>query len=678
MLEMLSHRCTIVKKVGSVRIRSATLSRTYSRPTRSAVHHRWNRSRKIVLAVSVFFFITIISSVAFTSYQTLRASYLHDMSLADDGIQRLRMVETVFTTLAQHPLQADTLVKAQQQFRLAHSDFAQLQTDLQALPPGSTHIPVYGGELRAALYLVPAALHMTDAGEIACSLATLLMSRLQNPLNSKGSGITAHDLALIEQDMQHITTILSSALDLVSQIQPGDVQFNPRLAKLVQAAQAAMPTLRQWLSGINTVLPVLPVLSGIPAPTHYLIEVLDSTELRPGGGFIGNYGIATFIGGRLADTSITDVDLLDRPFEAKGHTIPFPAIYAWFPLSRDSWSFRDSNLEADFPTSARLGEQNFALEGGNLSLQGVIAITPAFIQQAFALTGPIYVPEYQQTVTAQNLVALIHYHQLGPAHGDDTIPSRDGHSSQRKRFTALLAEHFLARLHQLPTTAQGGLVQVLLNGLHTKDVQVYLNNSAAERLLQLAHVDGAIASPSGDSLLLVDANVSPNKANSFMHYTLDDWVTLDEQGNATHHTTLTYAWTIDGIDYGNARYRDYLRIYVPPGSSLLQHTGLEAMSTGSAFDRSVWGGLFYLYHGQTHTITLVWSVPHAAHKDAHGWHYQYEIQKQAGILWQLHMQVSLAVQRAFTTMQGGLMQSNGHALLASPLYEDMHMEVGYR
>ncbi len=138
-------------------------------------------------------------------------------------------------------------------------------------------------------------------------------------------------------------------------------------------------------------LPALPTLLGIGTPAHFLLEILDSTELRPGGGFIGNYGIATFHGGRLTTAHITDTYLLDKPFESAGHTIPYPPAYSWFAhyLAPSSWSLRDSNLDADFPTAARYGESNYEREGGNVPLQGVIAITPSFIEQVLNITGPI-------------------------------------------------------------------------------------------------------------------------------------------------------------------------------------------------------------------------------------------------------------------------------------------------
>jgi hypothetical protein len=60
-------------------------------------------------------------------------------------------------------------------------------------------------------------------------------------------------------------------------------------------------------------------------------------------------------------------------------------------------------------------------------------------------------------------------------------------------------------------------------------------------------------------------------------------------------------------------------------------TRLAPHGQGSAFGREVWAGIFTLAYGATGTVTLRWVSPRAAVKDAHGWHYRYLIQRQAGI-----------------------------------------------
>src|SRR5262249_49074845 len=201
--------------------------------------------------------------------------------------------------------------------------------------------------------------------------------------------------------------------------QPTDLQLDPRLTKMVATFHKDLPMLQTWLAVAEKLLPVAPTLLGVGTPANYLIEVLDSTELRPGGGFIGNYGIATLSGRRLTEAQITDSNLLDRPYGVTSKYIPYPPAYTWFDLAPGSWSFRDSNLDADFPTAARYGEFTYRQEGGKIPVQGVIAITPALIQHALVITGPIYVPEYHEVVTAQNLIARIHFHQLGGAAADE-------------------------------------------------------------------------------------------------------------------------------------------------------------------------------------------------------------------------------------------------------------------
>src|SRR5207249_8421150 len=111
----------------------------------------------------------------------------------------------------------------------------------------------------------------------------------------------------------------------------------------------------------------------------------------------------------------------------------------------------------------------------NVPLQGVVAITPVLIQQALMITGPIAVPEYKEVVNAQNLIDRIHHYQLEAGTGSDLIPSPDGHSSLRKRFTELLAEHFLARVRQLAASDSSRLWQVIINGIHSKYMQIYFN-----------------------------------------------------------------------------------------------------------------------------------------------------------------------------------------------------------
>ena len=649
------------------------------------VRRRKRKSKKCFVLTGILLFLILASSgsslAGYLVYNTYTARYHTDLSLAQAGMQHLQKAQGLITIWLHRPFDAQPIRQAKQECASALKAFELLNGDLQSLPGFARQVPVYGARLSAALHVVTLAIALSQAGVAGSEILNTLITRLQNPLTRQGQGITLSDLAIVTQDVKELRSAFVLASHEANQLQPADVRFDPRVSKLVDTLHKDAPVIQGWLDAIEKFLPVAPALFGVGTSANYLIEVLDSSELRPAGGFIGNYGTATFAGGRLTAARITDVDLLDKPFEAVGHIIPYPPGYSWFDLVPSSWSFRDSNLDADFPTAARYGEQTYIKEGGSMPVQGVIAITPALIEHAMAITGPIAVPKYQETVTAQNLVARIHYHQLGgraAGEGSDLIPSPDGHSSLRKRFTELLAEHFLARVRQLPPADLSKLLQLMANGVRSKAVQLYFNSSVAENALHRLQLDAAIQAPVGDSLFVVDANIAANKANSFITNTLDDQVTIDKEGNVMHRTTMRYAWTNAGRNYGSSLYRDFVHVYVPPGSILLKQDGWQPRGTSNAFNREVWMGFFTLTYRQSRSVTLVWNAPAETSKGQNGWQYQYLIQRQAGASWKLNFQVMLPACAAVTNTWGGMKSTNRQdERLTQTLDEDLNVGIDY-
>ena len=641
--------------------------------------HNW---KKPYLVAVVLLLVSIgVAGGGWSMVGIYNTTYQKEMSLAQTGLQHMRNAQTMLVGVSKASFNPATIRQARSEFSSALIQFTQLNKDISLLPAISTSLPVYGTRLHAAIHLAPLATSIAEVGIEGCDVLTMLLQKFQNPLNVHGQGLTMEDLLNIEQHVQRIRTALSTAVNEADQVPISELQFDAHAVKMFALFKQYVPTIRTWLDTSQNLMSILPTFLGIGTPANYLLEILDSTELRPGGGFIGNYGIATLSGGRLTSARISDTSLLDHQYLVAGHTIAYPSDYLWFykimPIA--SWSLRDSNLDADFPTAARYAEQNFKLENGGTNVQGVIAITPVFVQHIFEITGPIEVPEYNEVITAQNLSERIHYHQLGAAgEGSGFVPSADGHSSMRKRFTELLSEHLLARIRSLPASSMAKLLPLLLSSLHTKDIQVYFNATSAEQMLQRAQRDATIRAPQSDSLFVVDANAAADKANSFITSTMQDSVTIDRQGNSVHATTLTYAWTKPGTDYGNPLYQDYVRVYVPPQSTLLQQSGWQANDATNDFGRSVWRGFFTLRYGQMHTITLSWRVPKAAQHDASSWHYHLLVQRQAGVVWTVHMQTTLpSCATVMHTSSGISSPGKQRLLLTTSLTEDTDYAIDY-
>ncbi len=246
------------------------------------------------------------AGLSVVGYQTYSGDYHRDLSLAQVGMQDLRTAEALLKTLPKNPFDAQSVSQAQHEFAASSVAFVQVDNDLKSLPGISTSVPVYGTRLSAAFHVLPLAIEVSQTGMTGCEVLNLIISRLHNPLNTRAQGITMADLTVIEKDFQQIKATLTLIVNQVNHLQPSDLQLDPHLGGYLATFQTDIPQLQAWLETIERLLPVVPTLLGIGTPANYLIEILDSTELRPGGGFIGNYGIATLSGGRLTAAHITD------------------------------------------------------------------------------------------------------------------------------------------------------------------------------------------------------------------------------------------------------------------------------------------------------------------------------------------------------------------------------------
>ena len=648
-------------------------------PVKQDTRPRRKRPRRVLLIAGLCLLV-IGSVVSMIGYPALSSRYRQDMAQAHVGAQELKEGIDLLRALPANPFDTKSLGQAQRDFSDALAIFSQLGDDLNRIPDTLTLLPVAGARLSAAKHLLPLALDVARAGLAGCQVIGALTQRLHNPL-SKDTGLTQVDMAALGRNLRVIELALKEAAAQVSQVQPGDLQLEPGLGKMLDEFRAYLPRIQQGISIVTSLFPVLPSLLGIGTPANYLIEIMDSTELRPAGGFIGNYGIVTLAGGQVTTVRVSDTYLLDYTY-ARNHHIYRP--YGWFTLAyKPGWGLRDSNLDADFPTSARNGEMLYKQEGGTFPLSGVIAITPVLIQQVLTLTGPVAVPEYHEQVTAQNLIERIHYYQLIEVPQGGNLPLADQYLSQRKHFTALLGQYVFARIRSLPGSQLAKLVGILVNCLHTKDVQLYFNAAPTEQALQVLGVDDAVTRLPGDGLFVVDANLALDKANQFLLTTVSDQVTIDAQGTAYHRTTIRFNWTKTGLTaqdfYGSTLYKAYVRVYFPADSVLSAHSGWNGpYDRGATSGRAYWGGYFLLKYPLSGSITLTWSDVGAALKDAHGWHYIYTMQHQAGALEAMNVQVTLPLCASIARASAGVkVDDRQQASLSQALGSDTSIQVDY-
>jgi Protein of unknown function (DUF4012) len=634
----------------------------------------WTR-RRITAAILIACVLLLVTAGTVDGAMRLNRARIE----ASDGMQHLKNVEVLLPAKSNlgAALNDATLKKAGVELKAAEHDFAALRVDLGE--PGGTialasHLPKISDTISTSAALAAAADEACLAGLDLVSTGQTVLAVLKGGFFASQPGtaspppppgtppppvLNSKTLAQVKSSFENAIVHLNAA---VAYAQNADLStlpsslVKPKQLDQVRALIANWPSMRQQLAQADGWLEVAPAILGATTPEHLLLIMMDRSELRATGGFMGNYAVATVQYGKVQPFSLADTYSLDYPYIARatGPLVPPAAYSSWWPFS--NFALRDSNLSADFPTSAQLALHELQIEGGG-SAQGVVAFTPIAIENIMKIVGNVAVPEYGEVATPTNLEDLIHkYQQLS-----------NQPESTRKHFTALLAQHLLAKLHGRSTSDLMKIGQQLLTSLHTKDIQIYFSDPNAEKLIAATGYDGSIAHGPGDAVTLVDDNVGSNKANEFVVVQYNDSVTLDAHGTATHHLHITYVMNggNNPLLFGLNRYLTYLRLYTPANAQLNSMVGFDFTQLGpnsvghSDFaGRQMWAGFLVTPNESSYTASFTWSVPKAATQDSAGhWHYLLDFQHQAGSIQKLTLTVTAPnIKKPIISFNGSLDQ----------------------
>jgi hypothetical protein len=561
---------------------------------RRVVHKRWVRDsqdktkrQRFYRTVSIVMVTVILLSFLLPLGVGLAAyNVYNDVSgLAHDGINHLMTVKDLLPTSKNDitsVLNAGKLQQAQTQLRDAETDFIQLQQladrpDIQSIIQQVA--PQYADKLAMAKHLLQVALDVSRMGQELAGVGVIAANIVHSsPLAASSAKplISTADVSNIKAAIAHALYYIDDIQQNMSQVQMKDLPVSAKQQAQLSSVLTQLPSIRNLIVQNQNMVDLVAWLLGVGQARRFLVQTMDTGELRPGGGFTGQYGILNIQNGHVAPFTLRDVALLDYAGNGTelGRQAP-PQYSSW--MNFGNWGLRDSNLSGDYPTTAKINMQVLAEEGGG-SVDGVIDLTPAFIGHIIDETGPIYVAEYNETITSANLEDKLHYYQQNySAIAVEQLKSHDTSHQARKQFTSLLGKLLLSRVSHLPTTKLITLVKNAIKDIQSRDLEIYFTNPAAEQwLVTNGYTGGTSTFSKQDGFMVVQANISISKASEYVHTTEQDAITLDAQGGATHNLTITLDYNRAGRDvYGTSTYSDYMRVYTPQSSQLISGDGFD-------------------------------------------------------------------------------------------------------
>ncbi|MEK7450508.1 MAG: DUF4012 domain-containing protein [Patescibacteria group bacterium] len=312
---------------------------------------------------------------------------------------------------------------------------------------------------------------------------------------------------------------------------------------------------------VSGTIDTLPAIFGLDEQKNYLVLFQNNMELRPGGGFIGSYGLLTLDKGRITDFSINDV--YDADGQLKGHVEPPFPIRRYLPSVH--WYLRDSNFDVDFARGASVSAFLLNAETGKI-VDGAIGIDLTFVKNILSVIGPVYVADYKETVSDNNLF------QLAETHAEKNFfPG----STQKKDFLRALFLAIQLEFDSKKTFPYLSLAEVIADSISEKHVVFAFNDPGLQNTFSVNNLSSTLADERkseensiNDFVGINEANLGVNKTNYFIQRLVSYAMTIDDSGGLSGQLNIKYANTSKNSVWPGGDYKNYLRLILPKDTKL--------------------------------------------------------------------------------------------------------------
>ena len=385
-------------------------------------------------------------------------------------------------------------------------------------------------------------------------------------------------------------------------------------------------------------LKVAPALLGLDEERSYLILFQNDKELRPTGGFMTAYSIMKVDEARFEPTLSNDIYDLDVRYKPRVDA-PQPVVdYLKGPyILSQKLRLRDMNWSPDFAESMDL----FTKESESIGLEdydGIIAVDTQLLVNILEVLGPIGVTGFGNFSTEiidecncpQVIYELESFADVeGPIIWDPVtgeIILRPPNSDNRKKIIGPLMNSIMANTLGQPKEKFPDLAEAVFKSLSEKHLLFYFFDETEQEAVEKFGIAGKIEDYEGDYLHINDANLGGRKSNMYVTQEVHQDISVGKDGTVTKTVEITYKNPEKHDGWLNSVLPNWVRIYVPKGSELVDFSGVEDEAKPyEEFGKTVYAGYFELRPQGVSKVSLTYKLPFKVDKS-----YKLLIQKQPG------------------------------------------------
>lgn len=495
---------------------------------------------------------------------------------------------------------------AAEAFGAAEVDFADASSGLEGfLTMGGRFLPVVGQHVEALR-------QVAAAGEdLSASAVTTATTADYRDLKAEGGVVDLARVTSLQAPVRDSADTVNAAVASVAEVRSpwllGLVttqldEFDEKLADAASQTELAAQALE-----------IAPALLGADGPKHYFVSFSTPAESRPGGGFVGAYGLLRADRGDLELLESGDLAPLNPEGGVSGGGYAFEPPPGW--QERYGSYFTNVFLgnhaaSPDWPTDASVIAQLFPQTPGGLPVDGVIYADPAALAAFLQLTGPIEVEGIDGPLNAENAEQYLLRDQYEIYEGTEE-------RGERKELLGDVARVTFDALTSRPLPGVTTLTEVLGPAVAQGHLRVSVFEPTAQAFLDEIDLSGRWeVRPGADVLSVRSANLLANKIDAFLFRDVDVATSLDPETGELR-STVTVTLRNDAPEEAN----DYLigNELELPSATNLQVVGLYSphrlagasldgepagVNTQSEFGVKVFSAPVELAPGQTRTLVF--------------------------------------------------------------------------
>ena len=375
----------------------------------------------------------------------------------------------------------------------------------------------------------------------------------------------------------------------------------------------------------------LPTIMGKDKTQTYLIIFQNDKELRATGGFITAYAIFKIDKGKITIDKSEDIYSLDNSISSHPKA-PLPILK--YHLNVKKFYIRDSNLSPDFPHSIAFFNSLYKKSSERTEYDGVIAIDSQVLVDMLKIFGDTEVDGVRFSAKKDprcNCPQVIY--KLSDMVDRPTPYLR---ANRKGVLGDLMYALFYKAIGFSPSRYWGALAQTMFKNLEEKHILLYFTDKATESSVASLGFAGEIKSFDGDYLHINDVNFAGAKSNMFVSEAISSETTINAEGDVKRKLIITYRNPYKHSDCSlergglclNATLRDWLRVYVPQGSKLINFAGSEKkVNVYNKLGKTVFEGFLKVYPQGMAKVAINYTLPSRLAKKTD---YKLLIQKQPG------------------------------------------------